>query len=261
MIKFNSQFIDPNPQSPNPQLSIVNCKLYTSPLPPSRFKRWSALSSAGRWNGSSQGQNLALTVLFGPHSESGIDYFMCAELALIVLFVPKLIVLFVPNFLDRATHVWMEERIKGVCSSTLLLLVAALSLLPWVSPIDSFFFLFSTIEPGVEWYKGLWAYNASPPRNRFTFLRSSCFEIENCTELCSSQLQFAFRRAINFASSLLVYSAYPAPMGITPPSSVRSQNAFIWVWFASMWPMGSFCESIVFAGNQLKIDFTKSISK
>jgi len=33
---------------------------------------------------------------------------------------------------------------------------------------------FITLKPGVERYKSLCALNTSPPRNRFTFLRSSC---------------------------------------------------------------------------------------
>ena len=36
-----------------------------------------------------------------------------------------------------------------------------------------FFFLIS-LEPRVEWYKRLSALNTIPPRNRFTFLQSSC---------------------------------------------------------------------------------------
>ena len=37
-----------------------------------------------------------------------------------------------------------------------------------------FFFFVITLGLGVEWYKSLWALNTSPPRKRFTFLRSSC---------------------------------------------------------------------------------------
>ena len=47
--------------------------------------------------------------------------------------------------------------------------------------VTSFFFFFFciTLKPRVEWYKSLWALTMRPPRNRFTFVRSSCYWIEN----------------------------------------------------------------------------------
>ena len=42
-------------------------------------------------------------------------------------------------------------------------------------------FLLINLQPRVEWYTSLWALNTSPPWNGFTFLRSSCSWIENCT--------------------------------------------------------------------------------
>ena len=38
----------------------------------------------------------------------------------------------------------------------------------------TFFFFFIALKSRVEWYKNLRALNTSPPRNRFTFLPSSC---------------------------------------------------------------------------------------
>ena len=40
--------------------------------------------------------------------------------------------------------------------------------------VPHFFFFFISLKPRVESFKSLWALNTSPPRNRFTFLRSSC---------------------------------------------------------------------------------------
>ena len=36
------------------------------------------------------------------------------------------------------------------------------------------FFFLITLQPRAKWYTSLWALNSSPPRNRFTFLWSSC---------------------------------------------------------------------------------------
>ena len=48
-----------------------------------------------------------------------------------------------------------------------------------VALMRRFFFFFIPLKPRVEWYKSLWALNTSPPRNRCTFLWSSCSWIEN----------------------------------------------------------------------------------
>ena len=46
---------------------------------------------------------------------------------------------------------------------------------------EAFFFLLFliTLDPRVDRYRSLWALTTSPPRNRCTFLQSSCYFIEN----------------------------------------------------------------------------------
>ena len=47
-----------------------------------------------------------------------------------------------------------------------------------LSKTTSSLLFFITLEPRVERCKSLWTLNTSPPRSRFTFLRSSCSRIE-----------------------------------------------------------------------------------
>ena len=56
---------------------------------------------------------------------------------------------------------------------------------------------FNTLEPWAKWYRSLCAPNTSPPWNCFTFLWSSCSQIENCTERYNSQLQPVYSTCTN----------------------------------------------------------------